>query len=248
MPRPSPTSIGQSLPRGLMVLVGLAAAFLVISGLRSASGIIGPIFLALVLTIMVQPVSPMASSRGLPSWLTSLICIVVVYALLIGLSVALVVATARFATLLPTYKEQFADLLNGIGDWLAGLGVGQKEINDLVDAVDPGQLAAVFAGFLGGLLGVLSDLVFILTLVFFLTVDAGSFANQLASTGETRARLVGALLDFGVGTRTYLLVSTVFGLIVAVFDGGPCGCSASRCRCYGGCCRSSPTTSPTSAS
>ncbi|MBA2508548.1 MAG: AI-2E family transporter, partial [Nocardioidaceae bacterium] len=39
------------LPRGLMILLGAAALVITVAGIRSAAGIIGPTFLALVLTI-----------------------------------------------------------------------------------------------------------------------------------------------------------------------------------------------------
>ena len=43
---------GLALPRGLLILLGLAAGVVSIAGIRSASGLIGPIFLALVLTVV----------------------------------------------------------------------------------------------------------------------------------------------------------------------------------------------------
>ncbi len=62
------------------------------------------------------------------------------------------------------------------------------------------------------------NLVFILTLLLFLTMDASSFPRNLESTRPMRGRVVEALTSFSVGTRTYFLVSTVFGVIVAILD------------------------------
>ena len=65
-----------------------------------------------------------------------------------------------------------------------------------------------------------SNLFFVLTLVLFMTMDATSFPDHLARAGVARGPLVEALIGFAVGTRSYLVVSTVFGLIVAVIDTG----------------------------
>jgi len=59
-----------------------------------------------------------------------------------------------------------------VGTWLAGFGVGETQVKQLLDAVDFGQVASWFASLLGERLGVVSNLVFILTLVLFLTMDA----------------------------------------------------------------------------
>jgi AI-2 transport protein TqsA len=220
MSTPSPAPGAPPLPRGALVLGGLAAAFIVIAGLRVASGLVGPIFLALVLTIAVHPARRWLQRMKVPGWLASLVCLVLVYALLIGLSITLVAATARFATLLPTYQDQFDSVVNDVGSWLKSFGVGETQVKQLLDAVDFGQVISWFGGLLGSLLGLASNLVFILTLVLFLAMDAATFPALLAGAPESRGPLVNALADFAAGTRSYLIVSTVFGFVVAVIDTG----------------------------
>jgi AI-2 transport protein TqsA len=75
---------------------------------------------------------------------------------------------------------------------------------------------ARFASLLSGALSVVSNLAFILTLVLFMTVDASQFPRILLNARSTRPNLVGAPGSFAASTRSYLLVSTAFGLIVAV--------------------------------
>ncbi|MDQ3764353.1 MAG: hypothetical protein M3460_23110 [Actinomycetota bacterium] len=66
----------------------------------------------------------------------------------------------------------------------------------------------------------MSDLLLILALLFFLILDGSSFPRRLAAAGAQRPQLVGALVSFARGARRYVVVSTVFGLIVAVLDVG----------------------------
>jgi predicted PurR-regulated permease PerM len=91
-----------SLPRGLIALVALAAATITVAGLRSAAGIVGPVFLALVLTIAAHPIRTRLAARGVPGWLGTVAGMLAVYVILFALATALVVAVARFATLVPT--------------------------------------------------------------------------------------------------------------------------------------------------
>jgi AI-2 transport protein TqsA len=204
-------------PRALLLLLGLAAAFIVIAGMHTLAHLIGPVFLALVLTIVMHPLRRLIGRR-LPDWAATVVCLVALYAVLIGLAVSIAVSAARFATLLPDYRAQFADLVDDATSWLNGLGVGTDQINALSGSFDLADLGGVVTDILSSAAGVVSDLVFIIALGLFMTIDGRSFPRNLAGAAAARPLLVGALTDFAHGTRRYLWVSSVFGLIVAVLD------------------------------
>ena len=206
------------LPRGLIILIGAASAVLVVAGLRSASGIVGPVFLALVLTVAVYPLRRYPVKHGWPAWSGTLVGIVAVYVLLLGLSAAMVVAAARFATLLPQYQSDFNDLVQDGAAKLKDYGVGQSEIDSVSNSFDASQFVTAAENVLGNLLSLVSNLFFIVTLLLFLGIDATHFPEKLNANRAERPAVVMALESFADGTRRYLVVSTVFGLIVAVLD------------------------------
>jgi AI-2 transport protein TqsA len=207
-------------PRWLIVLTGTATATITIAGLRGISSLIGPVFLALVLTIAAHPLRGWLQSRRLPGWLATVATTLTVYVFLFVFALALIVATAEFASLLPTYKDELASTIQDVTSWLKKLGVDEDQIKAISGSFDVGKLAEFVANALGSLVGVLSDLFFIVTLLLFLAVDGAWFPTRLGQTTSERAPLVGALSEFAAGTRSYLVVSTVFGLIVAVIDTG----------------------------
>jgi AI-2 transport protein TqsA len=212
------TTAREVLPRGLQLMLGAAAAVIVFAGLRAVDEIVGPAFLALVLTVLLHPVRGWLSSKHWPGWLASLVCILSVYAILIGLAVALVVATGRFATLLPTYQDRFNELVDDLFSKLNEFGVGDRQIQTFLDSLDLSKLSDVLTGVIGGMVALVSSLVFICMLVLFMTFDASTFPAHLAAAAGERPTIVSSFRSFASGTRTYLLVSTVFGLIVAVLD------------------------------
>jgi len=55
-------------------------------------------------------------------------------------------------------------------------------------------------------------------IVLFMGLDATYFSRRLAQVGGKQKAIVSALGGFVHGTRTYLVVTTVFGLIVAAID------------------------------
>ncbi len=219
MTQPGETPAAQ-LPRVLVVLLCTAAATITVAGMRSFSDILGPVFLALVLTVAVHPMRSWLRGKGLPAWAASLIILVTVYTFLVAFILALLVALAQFAELLPTYKDELTSTINDVTGWLTHLGVDQAQINTIADSFDVGKLAGLVGDLLGGLLGVVSDLFFLVTLVLFLAFDGAWFPERLGAVASERGALVAALASFAGGTRSYLVVSTVFGLIVAIIDTG----------------------------
>jgi predicted PurR-regulated permease PerM len=206
------------VPRIVVILVGLAATFLVITGLRGLSDIVGPTFLALVLTIAVQPMRTAAARHGVPGWIGGVAALLTIYASLIGLTLALTVALGRFATLLPTYEPQMNRLLDGVVRWLDQQGVGQEQIDRMVGGIDLNGVVAFAGNLVSGLLGALTGLFFVITLVLFMVIDAPRFSAKLRLLPADLSPLTSAITAFGSATRRYLVVSTVFGLIVAVGD------------------------------
>ena len=118
--------------------MGTATITITVAGMRGISEILGPVFLALVLTIAVHPLRLL--DKRMPGWLVTVIVLVTVYAFLIGFAVGLLVATAQFAELLPTYKEEMTSTIQDITNWLAHLGVDQAQITAIGDSFDVGKL------------------------------------------------------------------------------------------------------------
>jgi predicted PurR-regulated permease PerM len=216
-PRPGPGT-SWSVPRGFIVLLGTAGAVVVVAGLRSASGLVGPVFLALVLTIAAAPLAGTLRRAGLPPWLAAFITLNVVYLFLIGLIASLALSVARLATLLPEYGPRLSELLDGLRGRLADIGVGSDEIRSALSAVDLGNLVGYLRSILSGVLGLSSNLFFVLALLFFMSMDAVRLPQRLLAVGGDRPDVVEALAGFARTTRRYLLVSTVFGLVVAAID------------------------------
>jgi AI-2 transport protein TqsA len=216
----SSASFRSTIPRGLVILLGLAAGAIATMGMKAISGIIAPSFLALVLVICVQPLRGLLLRKGAPGWLAALVTILTVYLILIILIVSVVVCLAKLATLAPTYTSQANDLADQVVNWLKGLGVGQSQVDDLVKNLDFGKLFGLATTILGSVLAILSDLLFIGLITLFLAFDNTNFLRTLGGAEGHRPMLVAALTKFGSSVRTYFIVSTIFGLIVAVIDTG----------------------------
>ena len=216
--RPDPVTRPVVLPRTLVILLELAAAVVVVGGIRSASWLVGPVFLALVIVITVHPVHARLHARGLPGWAATILLVLVVYGVLVVLAGVVVVSLARLATLLPSYASQFNDLLATITGELARFGVGTAQLREVAATFNYGRLVGVVSGLLIGLTSLLGNLVFLLSLLLFLSIEASGAGTRLALIARERAPIAGALTGFTRATRRYMGVNTVFGLITGLVD------------------------------
>ena len=207
-----------AIPRGLVVVLGLTGLLVSTLALQQFSSILAPVLLALVLVIGVHPLTGILRRRGLPQWLAATITLVAVLAIIIGLAASLALSVARLGTILPLYHDRFIVLLDDLKTALAALGVGREQVQDVLAQIDFGRVAGLVTGLLVGLAGAFTNLLFLVFVVLFMSVDAVSFSRTLERIGIKRTAVVTALSGFVRGTRSYLIVSTVFGLIVAVID------------------------------
>jgi predicted PurR-regulated permease PerM len=88
----------------------------------------------------------------------------------------------------------------------------------VLDQISLASVAELAADILAGLAATFSNLLFLLFVIAFMAIDAAGFASRLSSIRRLRPQVVGALNRFVNGSRRYLAVATVFGLIVAIVD------------------------------
>jgi len=212
----TPAGNHSRLPRGTIVLLTTAGAVAVVAGLHEIAGIIAPIFLALVLTVAVHPLDGMLRRWGARPWAALVLTLATIYLILIFLVGAAAFSVARLATVLPQYKGRAQELVDNVSQGLSHLGIGGQQAGAGLSDVNIDKVVNALLDVLDGLLGVTANLLLVVTVLFFMALDAAGFTARLQSIH--RSDLAGALSGFASGTRRYLVVSTIFGLIVAVLD------------------------------
>jgi Predicted permease len=210
----------QRAPRALIFLVGAAAAVIVLAGIREISSIVGPFVLAMVLVIAVSPIRSRLSRRGAPGWVLVAVPFSLLIAVLLGMVAVIYLAIAQLAVLIPTYSDQFKQLLIDAQKFAASLGYGSAEINKLIASFDPTQLLPVAQQVLSQLVGAVSGLFLIVVLLLVMSLDAPIVTRLLTEAAAERSSVVIALIGCASKIRRYLLVSTFFGLICSVLDIG----------------------------
>lgn len=154
----------------------------------------------------------------MPGWLSTAALVALVYGVVLVLVGVLVVSVAQLATILPQYAAEADAILAVIADRLRDLGVGPGQLRLLTGALDLGRLVAVIGALLSGVTGLATNLVFLLALMLFLSIESSESGPRMAAIAADRPHIAEGLGRFAVNTRRYLVVTTVFGLLVGAVD------------------------------
>ncbi len=125
------------LPRGVVVLLGLASAIVILGGMRFASGLVAPIVLALVLTIAVAPLSHWARRKAVPAWATVILSLIAVYAVVLVLVGGIALSTVKLATILPQYADKAQEQIHELSKRLADAGFDKAPTQEALSQPGP---------------------------------------------------------------------------------------------------------------
>jgi AI-2 transport protein TqsA len=217
-PPPDAPGAGVPLPRAFVVLLGAAALVVVLAGLQAIAWLAGPVFLAVVVVITLDPVRTWLRDKGLPRWLTVTVLVVTVYTALLTVFLVVVVSLAQLSALLPRYAGRADEMLRDSLTALHRFGVGDQQIREVLASVDAGKLVGLAGSLLAGVGGLVTNLAFLVALLLFLSTESAWAGQRLGRIALDRPWISAALRRFAIGTRTYLIVTTVFGGLVAALD------------------------------
>ena len=198
--------------RLVVYLVGGAAIFVILFGIRGSAYIINPILLAIVITITVLPVPSRLTKRGMPGWLALVLSILMVVLLL-----ALVIGTVFFSitklsTELPTYmssasQQASADLSSPEGSQTS------IQIEQVTTSIGP-----VAQGVLASVMNLLVQFGLALVIFFFMISAAMALPTPSRLGLDPNTSSIGRVSALTEDVRKYMTVLTGVNLMVGLGD------------------------------
>jgi AI-2 transport protein TqsA len=206
------------LPRALTILLGLAAAVVAIMGARELAWLIGPVFLALVIVLLVHPLHTWLRHKKVPEGVALVLLLLAIFGVLVVLGTIMVLAIGRLVTVLPTYAAEADGLVSRLRDLLIAQGISRDTVAALLSEVSVGAVVQRLAPLLSGVAGLVMNAIFLLSLMLFLGIDATGALGRMAAVNRLRPRLGEAFRIFSANTRRFLGVTTVFAVITGLAD------------------------------
>lgn len=101
---------------------------------------------------------------------------------------------------------------------LARWDISPEQLRPATDQLDFDRLIGYVGNLLGSVTSIGTGILFVLALLLFFSIEASSAKARQLALQTDRPAIGSAISGFVHGTRRYMLVTTVFGLIVAVLD------------------------------
>lgn len=230
-PTPSPSSPASDWdirrphrmwPRMLVIVLTLAGLVLLVQFFQGIASIAAPVFLGLNLVIVAYPLQAWLIRRGVHPILGATATVVLVIAVMTVFVGMMVWSGLELVAELPTYSSQFQQIVLDVSNWLNERGVTPDMVNQQLASIDmsavTGAAVSAVTKIATNVYAVIGLLVTVVMGMFFLAMDSMDVERRVRLLSTARLELGQALVDFAQGVRRYWVVTTVFGLVVAVLD------------------------------
>jgi predicted PurR-regulated permease PerM len=206
------------MPLAQAALIG-ACAVAILAGLRAASPVVGPVVIALLITIAWSPASRWLQRHGWKPVLAALAGVVVV---VVGMALVVLVIWTSLAQLqdkLPEYQARIADLRATIGVQLKRLPFDTSRLFE-IEALQPDAVVGYALGLMRQLTSAVAYLGVLGLIVAFLMIESLRYPAKLHDALASLDITSGRLTSFVAGLRRYAGINAVFGLGAAVLNVG----------------------------
>ncbi len=212
------------VPRLTIVVITGLAAFLLLKGIREVNSWVAPTFFALNLMIVAYPLHRWLVKHKVPGFLASFIAGISILTVLLAIIFGLIWSVAMMVMEIPNYSDQFTGLYQQIVDWMGKFGFSEQDLMErLRENLRPENVVGVIRSLAAAILtsagGIASVFTVMVMAIFFLMMDTPSMHRRMEMIRDKHQRFTKGVESFTSGVRSYWIVTTVFGLIVAVLDG-----------------------------
>lgn len=202
----------------LRLLVGLAAAGLLLYFMYLMSGLINNLFIAYIIAIVASPLLLWLRKKEVPDWLAFVLTLVAVAAAVLVIVAFIVLAASQLATTIPTYIEDLEGLQNYLNESLMNIALLEQNLSRLVGSIEIRQMFELAGSFLGFASGVLNNTFMIILFVVFMLVQVFTtpriVAREIAQGNPFLERIIG----YNTNLRRYIVITTIIAIVTGALD------------------------------
>lgn len=198
-------------------LLTAAGAFAVLAGMRVAAPIIGPILIALIITVAWSPGSEWLRKHG---WHPSVAALAGIALGVIGLALFILLVWTSLIQLqdkLPEYQPRIAALQQLVREKLADLPFDSSALFNN-EMLSPGAIVGYGLDIVQRFTRTVGKLVILVLLMAFMMLEAVRYPQKLRDALAGSPETIERLSQFGASIRSYVTINAVFGLAAALLD------------------------------
>jgi len=186
----------------------LASFIIVVAGMKAASSILVPFFLAVFIAVICTPPLFWLQRKGVPKILA--LTIILVAILIVGLLFGALIGPSLndFLISLPDYQEQLSTHIETLISWLREKGVNIPA-GEVPRTLNPGWVMILAGGIFAALSSVLTNAFLILLTVVFILLEAADLPKKLRIVLKNPERSLSTIEKFSQSAKRYLVIKTL---------------------------------------
>ena len=196
-------------------LLTLASFIVVVAGMKAASSILVPFFLAVFVAVICTQPLLWLQRKGLPKVIALVLILVAI--LVVGLLFGLLIGPSlnHFLSSLPDYQERLSEHVAALISWLSekGINIPQEEISG---TFNPGWVMSLAGGIFSALSTILTNAFLILITVVFILLEAADFPKKLRTVLKNPERSLSTIDKFSQNAKRYLVIKTLVSVAVGL--------------------------------
>jgi len=193
----------------------LASFVIVVAGMKAASPILVPFFLAVFIAVICTPPLFWLQRKGVPKVLA--LTFILVAILIVGLLFGALIGPSLndFLRSLPDYQERLSTHIATLISWLRekGVNIPAEEVSG---AFHPGWVMNLAGGIFAALSSVLTHAFLILLTVVFILLEAADLPKKLRIVLKKPERSLSTIEKFSQDAKRYLVIKTLISAAEAL--------------------------------
>jgi AI-2 transport protein TqsA len=196
-------------------VVILACFIIVVAGMKAASSILVPFFLAVFIAVIFAPLLYWMQRKGVPKVLALFLILLAI--LVAGLLFGGLIGPSlnRFLCSLPDYQGRLTAHIDSLMEWLRGKGV-TIPAEEVSGALHPGWVMVLAGGIFAALSSVLTHAFLILLTVVFILLEAADLPKKLRIVLKSPERSLSTIEKFSQQAKRYLVIKTLISAAVGL--------------------------------
>jgi predicted PurR-regulated permease PerM len=194
------------------ILLILASFIVVVAGMKAASSILVPFFLAVFISVICTPPLFWLQRKGVPKVLALVFILVAIMA--VGLLLGALVSSSinSFLSSLPNYQDRLSANIAPVIDWLREKGFDIPE-GRVSGTFSPEKVMRLAGTLLSGLSSVLTNAFLILLTVVFILLEAADLPKKLRAALRNPAKSLATIEKFSRSANRYVVIKTLISAI-----------------------------------
>ena len=193
----------------------LAGFVIVVAGMKAASSLLVPFFLAVFIAVICAPPLFWLQRKGVPKVIALVLILVAI--LVVGLLFGALIGPSLndFLSSLPGYQERLSTHIAALVSWLREKGVNIPA-EEMPRTLHPGWVMNWAGSIFSALSSVLTNGFLILLTVVFILLEAADLPKKLRVVSKSPERSLSTIEKFSRNAKRYLVIKTLISAAVGL--------------------------------